>query len=290
MNSLLKKIKNIKEDFGKIESLKNQIRDLKSYEDLIATPIFLTLCIPMVYKIFSLFFEMDSIFASILFCILFSFIGLIISALLSLGVYKIIQFFWNIKNRKTLNLINNINGEVLSKGDIYNSKKLEKILLENDRLSEDTKYCKDSYFNYDCFDEKHLMYRMIRSYFFKSSKLTFEIFCDYLKAMDKHANNSDFKLFFLEASLELIKWSSEEDFFLNKNSLMDLVTKNLDKVTDRKTVIEAIRAKISHYNNQKQEEKDVNEDILELKKEISNKERKNKIVLIKEKNLIIKSI
>ena len=132
---------------------------------------------------------------------------------------------------------------------------------------------------------------MIENYFYKEDEITFRIFYDYFKVIKKECSNVYLVKFINYAVVKFLKSTSEKDFFMYKNDLMDLVMFHIVETSDKRRLIEEIKNKILEYNNKKKEEEDVKKEVFKLKKETSIKNQIfNRMTINKEKKLIIKSI
>jgi hypothetical protein len=118
-----------------------------------------------------------------------------------------------------------------------------------------------------------------------------EIFYKYVELGKKELNSKVISYYIYHLIVSTVNSISREDFFKNKNNLVDLALTHLD-IRDKKQISIKIKEQAEEYNKKDLEIKETNSDLLGLKKiKDELKEEFNEVKNeVKEKNCIIKNI
>jgi hypothetical protein len=285
-------INEIRNNLDKVKTLKDKINNMKIYDDIIVSSIFLVSIMPVIYLMVDIGIANNNSGMHFVFqffmAIFMLFVGLLGTCLISMMFFKITSFFSRIINKKELKELSKFNSKLYNKDNIFKKTDLMDLLKTNSELSDQIKVLKESYFSGETISVEDLLYCVILDNFKKETNYNFELYNEYIEMANKELDKSYHDKFIINTLDRIVNKMTEKDFFLNKNKLIDLVLENIDSMLEKKTILQIIKSKLKTYNSEKEKEKTLNESFLKLKKETSNKEGIKHIE--KEKTLIIKNI
>jgi hypothetical protein len=282
-------IKKIKDNMSKIISCRKEIRSLKNITNKVSTLLFsglfstgvLTFIYSVKNKIIYTGVSGDELFIA---CV-FSIIGiLMILLLITVIISAIIGYFYKKKEKEVIDKIDMSN---IEKDLIYKRSDLEKIIKKRKEISEEVKDFESIYLSKYKEDDKILMEILIAC-LEKEKDMSLKKYMEYLKEIKINLTKNDYICFLKITTINFIK-PTREDFFQNKNELIDLISGDeMISLEDKKLLISRISNKVEYYNTQDLEGIVFQKELLILKKTNDIQEQEN--LTFKDKKLIIKSI
>jgi hypothetical protein len=218
-------IKLLKECLPQMTYLNKKISSLKNYEDTVAKTtfsiIFSITTLLIIYFQPSVETAKSPVGLFILYYVMSFFCNLVFSMFTSFFTTMFSRKFWGGKFKRKFKEYEK------SYNSIYKIKEIKEIINLSDSLPEEVTLHKSIYMNKQNLSEENILSKLLVRYLSKEKEINLELLNEFKKYGKDNLKYKDLDFYLFEIISYFINHFSREDFFKNKNYLIDLILSEL---------------------------------------------------------------